>query len=65
MRVLISLIIFTIISIPVFSQQEEQLLTDEEILEFYDGLRVADVSDGMDIVGLMDVGLLDQNILLP
>lgn len=34
-------------------------LSDEEILELYEGLRVADVSDGMDLVGLRDVGLLD------
>ncbi len=54
-----------IFSVFVFFQgfsQEEQLLTDEEILRLYEGLRVADVSDGMDIVGLMNVGLLDQNI---
>ena len=42
--------------------QEKQLLTDEEILKLYEGLRVADVSDGMDIAGLRDVGLLDQEI---
>ncbi len=37
-------------------------LSDEEILSLYDGLRVADVSDGMDMVGLPDVGLMDQSI---
>lgn len=37
-------------------------LSDEEILKLYEGLRVADVSDGMDMVGLRDVGLLDQKI---
>lgn len=37
-------------------------LTDEEILTLYNGLRVADVSDGMDMVGLRDVGLLDTRI---
>jgi regulator of RNase E activity RraA len=37
-------------------------LTDKEILELYEGLRVADVSDGMDMVGLRDVGLMDQKI---
>lgn len=36
--------------------------TDEQILEMYLGLRVADVSDGLDMVGLRDVGLLDTNI---
>lgn len=37
-------------------------LTDDEILKLYNGLRVADVSDGMDLVGLKDVGLLDPSI---
>jgi regulator of RNase E activity RraA len=37
-------------------------LTDEQILKLYDGLRVADVSDGMDMVGLMDAGLLGTEI---
>ena len=37
-------------------------LSDEEILKLYKGLRVADVSDGMDLVGLKDVGLMDPAI---
>src|SRR5690349_11073709 len=40
----------------------QEKLTDEQILKLYDGLRVADVSDGMDMVGLRDAGLLDQRI---
>lgn len=40
----------------------QEKLTDEEILKLYEGLRVADVSDGMDMVGLRDVGLMDQKI---
>src|SRR5918995_5089652 len=32
------------------------------ILEMYKWLRVADVSDGMDVVGLQDVGLVDPEI---
>lgn len=44
------------------SQLLAQDITDEEILELYEGLRVADVSDGMDMVGLRDSGLLDQRI---
>lgn len=43
--------------------QQQHDLTDKEILELYDGLRVADVSDGMDMVGLRDAGLLDQSIV--
>lgn len=35
---------------------------DREILRLFEGLRVADVSDGMDIVGLQDVGLMDRRI---
>ncbi len=36
--------------------------TDEELLKAFKGLRVADVTDGMDIVGLKDVGLLSTGI---
>ena len=35
---------------------------NKRILEMYKWLRVADVSDGMDVVGLQDVGLIDQEI---
>jgi regulator of RNase E activity RraA len=35
---------------------------DAKVLKLFDGLRVADVSDGMDIVGLQDVGLIDPAI---
>jgi 4-hydroxy-4-methyl-2-oxoglutarate aldolase len=37
-------------------------IPDEEIIKIYEGLRVADVSDGMDMVGLRDVGLMDARI---
>ena len=40
----------------------EKTMSDEEILSLYKGLRVADVSDGMDLVGLFDVGLMHQSI---
>ncbi len=36
--------------------------TDEEILALYQGLRVADVSDGLDMVGLQDKCLMDTRI---
>jgi 4-hydroxy-4-methyl-2-oxoglutarate aldolase len=42
--------------------QTAKPLTDEQLLELYHGLRVADVSDGMDIIGLRDAGILDQKI---
>jgi 4-hydroxy-4-methyl-2-oxoglutarate aldolase len=35
---------------------------DEQILKLFDGLRVADVSDGMDKVGLANVGLMSPEI---
>src|SRR5947208_8464121 len=35
---------------------------DARILKLFDGLRVADVSDGMDIAGLQDVGLMNPEI---
>lgn len=40
----------------------QEKLTDDQILKLYAGLRVADVSDGMDMVGLRDAGLLHQSI---
>ena len=42
--------------------QTKKEYTDQELLKLYKGLRVADVSDGMDIVGLKDVGLLSTGI---
>jgi len=42
-----------------FSQNN---LNDEQILKLYEGLRVADVCDGMDMVGLRDAGTMDANI---
>ncbi len=35
---------------------------DAKILKMFEGLRVADVSDAMDMVGLQDVGLMDPKI---
>jgi regulator of RNase E activity RraA len=37
-------------------------LNDQQILKEFDGLRVADVADGMDIAGLRNVGLVNQSI---
>ena len=34
----------------------------KELIELFGGLRVADVSDGMDYCGLMDRGLMDRDI---
>ena len=41
----------------VYSEQE-----DQEVLKLFDGLRVSDVSDGMDKVGLANVGLMTPDI---
>ncbi len=35
---------------------------NERILKLYEPLRVSDVTDGMDVVGLADVGIVDQAI---
>jgi 4-hydroxy-4-methyl-2-oxoglutarate aldolase len=45
------------IATPVFSAEE-----DRALLALFDGLRVADVTDGMDAVGLPTVGLMDPEI---
>ena len=34
---------------------------DQKILELFRGLRVADVSDGMDAVGLQNIGLMNPD----
>jgi 4-hydroxy-4-methyl-2-oxoglutarate aldolase len=45
------------ISTPVFSEEE-----DRKLLTLFEGLRVADATDGMDAVGLQNVGLMDPQI---
>jgi regulator of RNase E activity RraA len=42
--------------------QEYSQAENEKILKLYEGLRVADVSDGMDVVGLQDIGLVSPDI---
>jgi 4-hydroxy-4-methyl-2-oxoglutarate aldolase len=42
--------------------QTARPLNDDHLLALYEGLRVADVSDGLDRIGLRDAGILDQNI---
>jgi len=44
------------------SAQESNSLSDDELIKLYTGLRVADVSDGMDFIGLHDQGLMDPSI---
>lgn len=45
------------IATPVYSQEE-----DSQLLDLFEGLRVADVFDGMDKAGLQDVGAVDPEI---
>lgn len=45
------------ISTAVYSEEE-----DARILKLFEGLRVADVTDGMDAVGLQNIGLMDSDI---
>jgi len=47
----------TFLPTAVFSPED-----DARLLKAFDGLRVADVSDGMDMAGLQDVGLVDPEI---
>jgi len=42
--------------------QAQQEVTNDQLIRLYEGLRVADVSDGMDMIGLMDVGLMAPEI---
>lgn len=42
--------------------QTDSETTDDQLLQAYKGLRVADVSDGMDMAGMRDAGLMDQHI---
>ena len=63
MKTFISICFLLVITIYTGKAQENtQAVTDEELLELYSGLRVADVSDGMDMAGLRDVGLMDPEI---
>jgi len=46
-----------LIATPVFTAEE-----DRALLALFDGLRVADVTDGMDAMGLQNVGLMDPEV---
>ena len=57
---LASAIVLLLVNSNLIAQSKK--FTDDELLKMFKGLRVADVSDGMDIVGLKDVGLLSPEI---
>ena len=52
-------VLVCLLGLNTFAQKK---FTDQQLLTMFKGLRVADVSDGMDIAGLKDVGLMDQRI---
>jgi regulator of RNase E activity RraA len=47
----------TLLATPVYSAEE-----DQKLLALFEGLRVADVTDGMDAAGLPNVGLMDPEV---
>lgn len=49
-------------ALPAMAQQASGEEDDSTVLALYDGLRVADVVDGMDKVGLRGVGLVDPRV---
>lgn len=49
-------------TIPALGQNDSSEPSDDQLLELYEDLRVADVLDGMDVVGLREVGLMDTKI---
>ena len=55
-------VVLLLVATPATAQQPEAEISDEQILTLYDGLRVADVADGMDVAGLRNVGLVDTRI---
>lgn len=61
MKRIISTLAFLVAPLLIFAQSNLEL-ADNDILRLYEGLRVADVSDGMDLVGLKDLGLMDPDI---
>lgn len=63
MKSIISIWLLTVITVTTgFAQKNSEAVPDKELLELYADLRVADVSDGMDMAGLRDVGLMDAEI---
>ncbi|MFC2137708.1 RraA family protein [Bacteroidota bacterium] len=63
MKKTLTLLLFTSLFLFGGLSQNNEGITDEELLEIYKELRVADVSDGMDMVGLRDIGIVDQEIV--
>lgn len=54
--------VFLFFSLGLTPALAQEKLTDEQLLELFAGLRVADVCDGMDMAGLRDAGTMDPSI---
>lgn len=54
--------VFFLLSLSFLPAYSQENLSDAQILELFAGLRVADVCDGMDMVGLRDAGTMDASI---
>lgn len=63
MKSIHNILLLCAVALSFSSGYSQEKLTDEQILTLYETLRVADVSDGMDMVGLRDAGLMDQKIM--
>ena len=62
LAIIFSFILICFPFVMINAQENEEKVEDQTLLELYKGLRVADVSDGMDMVGLRDMGVMDQKI---
>lgn len=60
--ILMSVFLLAFCALNLKAQDSKKELSDEQLIKLFEGLRVADVCDGMDMVGLMNVGLVDQSI---
>jgi hypothetical protein len=47
---------------PFIPRQQYSQEDNQRILKLYEPLRVAEVSDGMDVAGLQDIGIVEQSI---
>jgi len=61
MKPILCFLLCILFATTLFAQTEDKI-TDAEILKLYEDLRVADVSDGLDMVGLQDVCIMNQKI---
>jgi len=62
MRKLPILVLALFFTCTVSEAQKVVKLSNEQILKLYEGLRVTDVCDGMNMIGLANIGLMDQSI---